>query len=75
MGSRGSLYYYNGAYGVVPTEAVKPVDTTGAGDAFFGTFLASIENKPLTVSNIEVSLTKANKAGALATQFLGAIKL
>ena len=75
MGSEGSLYYYNGEYGKIPTERVKPVDTTGAGDAFFGTLLANIEDKALTVSNIEAALVKANRAGRDATQFLGAIKL
>ena len=61
--------------GTVPTEKVKPIDTTGAGDAFFGTFLASVEGKEWNKENIESALVKANKAGADATQFLGAIKL
>ena len=75
LGSRGSMYYYNGITGVVPTEKIKPVDTTGAGDAFFGTFLANIEDKDYTEENIRSAMEKANKAGAEATQFLGAIKL
>lgn len=75
LGSKGSLYYYNGVMGEVSTEKVKPIDTTGAGDAFFGTFLANIEEKEWTKERIETALVKANKAGADATQFLGAIKL
>lgn len=75
LGSRGSYYYYNGLSGEVPTKKVKPIDTTGAGDAFFGTFLANIEGKEWTKETIETALVKANKAGADATQFLGAIKL
>ena len=75
LGSRGSIYYYNGVTGLVPTEKVKPVDTTGAGDAFFGTFLANIEGRDCTEKNIIAAMEKANKAGAFATQFLGAIKL
>ncbi len=75
LGSNGSMYYYNGQSNIIPTEKVKPIDTTGAGDAFFGTFLANIENKEWTKDNIESALIKANKAGALTTQFLGAIKL
>ena len=75
LGSRGSMYYINGEYGTVPTEKVKPIDTTGAGDAFFGTLLANIEGKVLNKENIESALIKANKAGAETTQFLGAIKL
>lgn len=75
LGSKGSMYYYNGLTGTVPTEKVKPIDTTGAGDAFFGTLLAEIENKEYIKENIENALIKANKAGAATTQFLGAIKL
>ena len=75
LGSKGSMYYYNGQSNIIPTEKVKPIDTTGAGDAFFGTFLANIENKEWTKENIENALTKANDAGAKTTQFLGAIKL
>ena len=75
LGSKGSLYYYNGAYGIVPTKKVTPVDTTGAGDAFFGTFLAGIENKEINEKNIKNALVLANQKGAETTQFLGAIKL
>ena len=75
LGSKGSMYYYNDESNVIPTEKVKPIDTTGAGDAFFGTFLANVENKEWTKENIESALVKANKAGADTTQFLGAIKL
>ncbi len=75
MGKKGSKYYYNGLTGTVKTEQVKPIDTTGAGDAFFGTLLANIEGKTLTKKVIESAMKKANKAGALTTQFLGAVKL
>lgn len=75
LGSKGSMYYYNGESNIMPTEKVKPIDTTGAGDAFFGTFLANIENKEYTKENIENALVKANKKGAQTTQFLGAVKL
>ena len=75
LGNKGSLYYYNGESNIIPTEKVKPIDTTGAGDAFFGTFLGNVENKEWNKVNIESALVKANKAGADTTQFLGAIKL
>ena len=74
LGKKGSAYFYNGESGVVPTVKVKPIDTTGAGDAFFGTFLANIEGKHFTKENIESALYKANKAGADTTQFLGALR-
>ena len=75
LGSKGSMYYYNGQSNIIPTEKVKPIDTPGAGDAFFGTFLANMEDCEYTKENIERALVKANKAGAETTQFLGAIKL
>lgn len=75
LGSKGSMYRYNELTGTVPTEKIKPIDTTGAGDAFFGTLLAEMENKKYTRENIENALIKANKAGADTTQFFGAIKL
>lgn len=74
LGSKGSLYYYNGVSDIVPTKKVKPIDTTGAGDAFFGTFLAHIENKEITEENVKKALVLANEAGAKTTQFLGAIQ-
>ncbi len=75
LGSKGSFYYINGVYGTVATEKVKPIDTTGAGDSFFGTLLANLEGKVWNKENIESALVKANKAGAQTTQFLGAIKV
>ncbi|MBR2499403.1 MAG: carbohydrate kinase [Clostridia bacterium] len=75
LGSNGSMYYYNGQMNIIPTQKVKPIDTTGAGDAFFGTFLANVENREWSKENIECALLKANKAGADTTQFLGAVKL
>ncbi|MCM1236509.1 MAG: carbohydrate kinase [Ruminococcus flavefaciens] len=75
LGGDGSEYYYNTLCGKVLVQRVKPVDTTGAGDAFYGTFLAKIENKALNKENIESALFAANAAGAAATSFRGAIKL
>ncbi|MBQ8374036.1 MAG: carbohydrate kinase [Clostridia bacterium] len=75
LGAKGCMYRLNELQGIIPSEKVKPIDTTGAGDAFFGTFLACIENKEWKKDNIENALSLANKAGALTTQFLGAIQL
>lgn len=75
MGKNGSLYYYNGKHNIVPTKEIKPIDTTGAGDAFFGALLANISGKELTEEIIENALVKANEAGANATQFIGAVKI
>ena len=75
LGSQGSAYFYGEISGRIPSVPVKPVDTTGAGDAFFGTFLACMEGKTWTKANIEQALNVANQAGAQATQFLGAVQL
>ena len=78
LGSSGSAYYYNGITGIVPTEKVKPIDTTGAGDAFFGAVLANLDGKDifaLSKEDIESALVAGNKAGARATQFKGAVKI
>lgn len=75
LGAKGCIYKYNDLVGSVSTQKVKPIDTTGAGDAFFGTFLAKIENKSWNKENIESALVCANDAGAKTTQFYGAVKL
>lgn len=74
-GANGSKFYYNGLSKLVPTEKLTPVDTTGAGDAFFGKLLSELENKEWTEEVLENALAKANAFGARATQFVGAIKI
>ncbi len=76
LGKSGSAYYYNDLKGIVPSiSGVKCVDTTGAGDAFFGAFLANIEGKELTEENIVYSMQQGNIKGAKTTEFYGAIEL
>ena len=75
MGSRGSMYVYNDLSGVIQSKKVVPVDTTGAGDAFFGTVLAYLDGKEFTKENIEIALKKGNEAGAGTVLFKGAVKI
>jgi len=76
LGKSGSAYYYNGLKGIVPSiSGVKCVDTTGAGDAFFGAFLANIEGKELTEENVVNAMQQGNIKGAKTTEFYGAIEL
>lgn len=76
LGKSGSAYYYNDLKGIVPSiSGVKCVDTTGAGDAFFGAFLANIEGKELTEENIVYAMQQGNVKGAKTTEFYGAIEL
>ncbi len=60
-----------------PGFSVKSVDSTGAGDAFFGSFLASVcrheHPEQLTVSELSAFVRRANASGALATTVKGAI--
>ena len=76
LGSKGSYYRYNDDFAFTNSVSVKPIDTTGAGDAFYGTFLGLLDND-LDFKNkdkmIEI-LTYSNKVGALTTLFKGAIK-
>ncbi len=76
LGSKGSIYYHDGHMVKVDTFPVKPVDTTGAGDAFYSYFLASLVNNPEFINNdeqIKYYLTRANVVGGLATLKKGAI--
>ena len=76
LGSKGSLYYHNGHYLKVDSIPVKPIDTTGAGDAFYSYFLASLVNHPDFVNDdeqIKYYLRRANVVGAMATLKKGAI--
>ena len=76
LGSKGSLFYKGGKTVSVPTYPVKPVDTTGEGDAFYSYFLASLVNHPNFINNEEEIikyLKRANIAGCLCTLKKGAI--
>ena len=76
LGPKGSLLYKDGEILSVPTYPVKPVDTTGAGDAFYSYFLASLVNHPNFMNNKEDViryLKRANVAGGLCTLKKGAI--
>ena len=78
LGSKGSIFYHAGHMVKVPTFPVKPVDTTGAGDAFYSYFLASLVNHPDFVNDdeqIRCYLTRANVVGGLATLKKGAINV
>ncbi len=76
LGKGGSVYYYNDLKGVVPSISVANcVDTTGAGDAFFGAFLAETDGKEMTKENLDNAAMKGNIKGAKTTEFFGAIKL
>lgn len=76
LGKDGSAFAYKGEVRKVGSIKVKTVDTTGAGDAFYGCLLAQIDGKDLSaleMSELEKMFYAANKCGAIATTKRGAI--
>ena len=79
LGGQGTFLSTKNAQQIIPSIAVKPIDTTGAGDAFIGCLLYQIstlkdpceilENNELLKGMVE----KANIAGAYTTTGYGAI--
>lgn len=76
LGEKGSQWRYGGKAGNVATVAVKAVDTTGAGDAFFAGVLKGLDKVPLTGLSdgfLNGVFKEANVCGALNTLGRGAI--
>ena len=76
LGKNGSKWLYKGKSGVAPTICVKPVDTTGAGDAFYGGLLAKLDgvsSQNWTDEFLNEAFRFANVCGALNTLAYGAI--
>ena len=76
LGKDGSEWRYKGESNRIPAITVKPVDTTGAGDAFFAGALSIIDKNvgsPLGAKVLDDSLRFGNIAGALNTLGRGAI--
>ena len=80
LGKEGTLLGINNETFIVESIAVKPVDTTGAGDAFVGALLFQLSNKSLnaiaSMNNNEWKkiIFNANKAGARTCEYLGAME-
>ncbi|XP_021903388.1 probable fructokinase-5 [Carica papaya] len=75
-GSKGCRYFTKNFKGRVAGFSVKPVDTTGAGDAFVGALLVSVANDPSMFDDevkLREALSFANACGALCTIQRGAI--
>lgn len=76
LGSKGSYFQYKGESITVPTIKIKPIDTTGAGDAFYACVLRYLNE--LDISNLNFGrmkdiLARANRCGALACSKKGAL--
>lgn len=80
LGSKGTYLSTSTAKKIIPSITVKPIDTTGAGDAFIGCLLRQIAEiddfESLYSPNgpLEKMIQKANKAGAITTTGYGAIE-
>lgn len=76
LGARGCAYAYRGKIGYAESVPVQVVDTTGAGDAFFGCLLGQLDLcdiQGLSSKQLESIMKRANLCGALTTCGLGAI--
>jgi fructokinase len=80
IGAEGTLFGFNGSTTIIPSIAITPTDTTGAGDAFVGALLYQLANKnleqinTLTLTDWTAIVTNANKAGARTCEYLGAME-
>lgn len=68
QGSKGAEFHANGTCHRIDAHKVTAIDTTGAGDTFFGAFMADYtQGKP-----VETALETANAAAAVMVQRKGA---
>ncbi len=80
LGKEGTLLGFEGATTIIPSIPIKPVDTTGAGDAFVGAVLYQLSDKSLpTIQALSLIDWKyivgnGNKAGARTCEYLGAME-
>lgn len=80
LGKEGTLLGFDKTTQIIPSISVKPVDTTGAGDAFVGAVLYQLADKSLDAilnsnrSDWELIVANANKAGARTCEYMGAME-
>ncbi len=75
QGAKGALVVTKESQTLVSGKVVKPVDTTGAGDAFVGGLLYQLSQMPdwQEAENIALAVECAHGCGALATTQKGAM--
>ncbi|MBQ3089499.1 MAG: carbohydrate kinase [Oscillospiraceae bacterium] len=77
LGEKGVFYYYRGQTGTIPGVPCKVADTNGAGDTFFGAFLARLTkldlSLPIPIPELHDMLAFSNKAASITVSRSGAI--
>ena len=79
LGSKGARAYFKGSCFDIPGRKAKAVDATGAGDAFWGAFLAKLRllgvdrASDLTEDIIRQAMDYGNISGCICVQQKGAI--
>ncbi|MBR6866008.1 MAG: carbohydrate kinase, partial [Bacilli bacterium] len=71
LGKKGSMCSFKGKDTFAKSEPIKPIDTTGAGDAFMGAVLYMLDKEK--EPNMEEVLSFANKVARECCLHLGAI--
>jgi fructokinase len=80
IGKEGTLLGIDGKTEIVPSIQIKPVDTTGAGDAFVGAVLYQLNKKSfadikaMQLPEWKEIILNANKAGARTCEYMGAME-
>lgn len=80
LGKNGTMLGINNSTEIVESIVVKPVDTTGAGDAFVGAVLHQLSDKKLSaiqalsVDEWKEIIYNGNKAGARTCEYMGAME-
>lgn len=79
LGKEGTLVFLNGQTRIISSVEAKVVDTTGAGDSFFGYFIAQFIEHDFDFANLQIKdfehiIFKANICASFVIQKHGAIE-
>jgi fructokinase len=80
LGKEGTLLVHQKNKITVPSISVKPIDTTGAGDAFVGAVLYQLSRyslkiiRALSTEDWKEIIANGNKAGARTCEYMGAME-
>ena len=80
LGREGTMLVHKKNKFTVPSIAVKPIDTTGAGDAFVGAVLYQLSKyslqmiQALNADEWKAIIANGNKAGARTCEYMGAME-